>query len=98
MILPAIHLNGSDPRRMWLDVVDALGALRGAQEALAAVGPNGRDYYPLGDGALGTALREHEQRQAALAQVMADLEQLSEHLCDQMDERGIPVPSSREDL
>jgi hypothetical protein len=87
MQLPVIHLNGSNPEELFYQVCAALGAIREAAFALETCTPNGRDYYPAGPEALQQALREHQSRQEKLQQIRKELEELSEHLCDEMDKR-----------
>ena len=55
MTLPTIHLNGTDPKTLLGDAINAMDALRTAIEALDKTAPNGRDYYPQGSDALGLA-------------------------------------------
>lgn len=62
MRTPTIHLNGtsrSELGRMYMEALEAVtAALRAAEQS----NPNGRDYYPQGDSALGEAIREHDAR------------------------------------
>lgn len=85
MITPTIHLNGTGADRLLDDVMVARTALRAAVEALAAVGPNARDYYVQGEHAYGVARREHEEREAHFRTVAGDLDTLAESIADQRD-------------
>lgn len=82
MMFPTIHLNGSSPKDLFENACEALGALRKAISAVEATGPNGRDYYPQGDGAIKTAVCEHASRIERLRSVIAELEELAEHITD----------------
>lgn len=77
---PTIHLNGSAKSRLLDAYMDASDALRVALAKLTEAEPNGRDYYPQGDGAIGEAIREHVARLAAVQAVLRDMEALSEHV------------------
>ena len=82
MILPTIHLNGTHPRDLLQDVLDALTAIREAIRALDKTAPNGRDYYPQGGDALGLAFGEYLLRRDSLCNVLKELEQIAEYLSD----------------
>lgn len=78
MRTPTIHINGSSRETLMKDHLDALHALRKAQAALAAIGPNGRDYYPQGADAILEAQLEHQARWAAIQKVIQEIEQIAE--------------------
>jgi hypothetical protein len=80
--LPTIHINGSSPKDLFENACEALGALRKAIQAVEETSPNGRDYYPQGDGAIKTAVCEHASRIERLRSVIAELEELAEHITD----------------
>lgn len=80
--LPTIHLNGSSPKDLFENAREALGALRKAISAVEGTGPNGRDYYPQGDGAIAVAVSEHCDRLKRIQSVIAELETLAEHITD----------------
>ena len=84
MTLPTIHLNGTDPRDLLQDVLDALTAIREAIRALDKTAPNGRDYYPQGSDALGLAHGEYFDRREHLCVVVRELEQIAEYLSDKV--------------
>lgn len=77
---PTIHLGGSAKSHLLDAYMGASDALRTAIGKLTEAEPNGRDYYPQGDGAIGEAIREHVARLAALESVLRDIEALSEHV------------------
>lgn len=89
MILPTIHLNGSSPMNLLGEVLNAMGGIRNAIEALDKIAPNGRDYYPQGSAALGLAFGEHLLRRNSLCNVLQELEQLAEHLAVQSDKNPL---------
>ena len=82
MILPTIHLNGSDPKDLLGQVLNAMDAIRNAIEALHKTAPNGRDYYPQGNDALGLAHGEYFDRLEHLSIVLRELEKIAEYLSD----------------
>ncbi len=71
--LPTIHINGTSRDALVDAFCDADTALRRALDALAATGPNARDYYPQGNEAFGRAVDEHRARLAKLHSVRADV-------------------------
>lgn len=79
MQLPVIHLNGSDPEVLLKGYRDAYFALRAAEEALRAVSPHGRDYYPAGDDAGTVAMREHMDRLEKAKTLGAEMLALAKH-------------------
>lgn len=80
MMLPTIHLNGTNARDLLEDQMKAMNAIREAIRLLAAAGPNGRDYYPQGAQAIQHALEEHDQRLLVLRNVLAEVEALAFHI------------------
>jgi hypothetical protein len=66
-------LNGTHPEALQEAIREASSALREALEKLAETCPNGRDYYPQGDGALRVALAEHAARMEHLRTVDREL-------------------------
>jgi hypothetical protein len=82
MIVPTVHLNGSG-RKSLLDGLERAGsALHEAIKALDDIAPNGRDYYPQGEGAFKQASAEHQVRVARLAGVLHELSQIAEAIAD----------------
>jgi hypothetical protein len=83
MRIPTIHLNGTPQKKLFEDACEAMGKIRTAIDALHAMRPHGRDYYPQSDDALTDALHEHESRVRRLRVVLAELEQIAEGITDQ---------------
>ena len=82
MKVPSIHLNGTPQDRLPEQAMEAAGAVGAAVEKLAATAPNGRDYYPQGDGAVSEALSEHYDRLSRLESVRRELEDLALAIAD----------------
>jgi hypothetical protein len=85
LALPTIHTNGTDKARLIEALCEAGNALRAAIAALADTAPNGRDYYPQGDGALRAAVEAHcwrVGRVEAVRDEIADLTQAIEAIPD----------------
>lgn len=61
-ITPLVHLGGTSREELRQQYERLEEALRGANEAIQAATPNGRDYYPHGPDALRQAIEEHNQR------------------------------------
>jgi len=55
MLIPTVHLNGTSGRDLLEQQQAVLDALRAVREAMVAAMPNGRDYYPQGENAIGEA-------------------------------------------
>jgi|ERR1041385_2071933 hypothetical protein len=81
MTTPTIHLNGTSGKELLEGYMQALTAVREAQEKLQQTSPNGRDYYPQGSDALGNAINEHNARRDKLQSVYDELMDLALH-CD----------------
>lgn len=79
MIKPTIHLNGTSRERLAEAYAAAVVALRAAIRATEDTAPNGRDYYPQGDGAQMTAIREHTDRMQRIRSVLEELTELRDH-------------------
>lgn len=76
---PIIHRGGSGQPHLIEAYEKANRALRDAMTALRECAPNGRDYYPLPEGSLRQAEREHEARMASLRGVLNEVDTL--HAC-----------------
>lgn len=81
--IPTIHLNGTGKQTLLDGCQTAREALSNAKEKLMAAAPNGRDYYPQGDGAYEVARLEHGQRLARIEQVIVELDIVMEGIVDQ---------------
>jgi hypothetical protein len=78
MKTPTVHLNGTSKTALLEQIEVAHAALRNAEQALAEMTPNGRDYYPQGPNAIYEALTEHRARQQKVTDVRVELERLAE--------------------
>jgi hypothetical protein len=79
---PVVHLNGSGRRHLTEAYRTAGDALYTTLDALKTIAPNGRDYYPLGDGALKKAEAEHRARVDAIQRVLDELCELHAHVVE----------------
>lgn len=80
MMLPTIHSNGTSAEALLDDQREILNCLTKADVALCRFGPNGRDYYPQGDGALEEAVKEHEARIQKVRSVIDEIQKIAEHV------------------
>jgi hypothetical protein len=78
MMIPTIHLNGTNKADLIEALCDAHTAVMEAQRKLANAAPNGRDYYVQSPQALYAAQDEHSARMQKLEDVKLDLEALCE--------------------
>lgn len=74
--IPTIHDNGTKKADLLFALTTADEMLDKAAAALAATGPNARDYYPQGPGAFDKAAAEHETRMRQIGKVRADLQEI----------------------
>ncbi len=74
LIHPRIHLNGTTPDELLRQFTDVAAALREALEKIQSAAPNGRDYYPLGDGAFSRAAKQHTRQREAVEGVLREFE------------------------
>jgi len=77
MQLPCIHLNGTSKERLIESLCAASQALDLAYSALKQTAPNGRDYYPIGPGALERATAEHFGRLRKLDDVKKEIDEIT---------------------
>lgn len=82
LILPTIHPNGTGRETLVADYQRFLGALNSARTGMRDVGPNGRDYYPQGPGALERAQAEHLARMKRLDSIIEEIEAIVVHIAD----------------
>lgn len=75
---PTIHHNGTCRRDLVQNLDSAWNAADNARDAVRLAAPNGRDYYPQGDGAYKAATEQHRWR-------LTLLDQLQESLKEEMD-------------
>jgi hypothetical protein len=83
MIIPTVHLNGDSKQTLLDDNLAARRAVRDALDAVAKASPNGRNFYPQGDGAITKAVTEHRIRLLRLEEVRQELETILEGIQDQ---------------
>jgi hypothetical protein len=88
MITPTIHLNGTSRDELVRQYTAALDAIFAAIEAVNAMAPNGRDYYPQGDDAYSTARREHIARMAKLSDLYEEVSELAVHVAQPLLSAG----------
>jgi hypothetical protein len=74
LVLPIIHLNGSSKQALVEQRVACAQALRNAGDALAAMSPNGRDYYPQ-PRLMEQAAAQHRRRAETLNALLTEIEQ-----------------------
>lgn len=80
---PMVHLNGTGIAEL-LDVREkAYYALHAAYDAIKAIAPNGRDYYPYGPGALEEAQEANMARMKAVQSVIDDIAEEMVAIADQ---------------
>jgi hypothetical protein len=77
---PTVHINGTSKQELLEQYISACTALRNALVTLSSIYPNGRDYYPQGPNAIHEAMEQHSNRMAKLRAVLAEIEQLAEHV------------------
>lgn len=87
MLVPTVHLNGTSAENLIRPLIEARRALRHALQAVDETAPNGRDYYPQGDDAIGVATREHLRRLDRIQAVSRELDELLEGVQEQADAR-----------
>lgn len=86
-MIPTIHLNGSDPHRLMKEIRDAYRAIDTAIDALTRASPNGRDYYPQGQEAIKTAIKEHDSRCNRLRDIRRELTYIFDGIYEQEQDR-----------
>ncbi len=74
IVHPFVHLNGTSRKELLSLRQDARLAIKAAQQALADMGPNARDYYPI-PGSWELALAQHGQRVTLLAELYKAIEE-----------------------
>ena len=87
MQYPRIHINGSSAESLLREYQRARLALADALYALRNIDVNGRDYYVINSGAASIAMREHQERVAAIQRVLEDMTAIHENITKQHDER-----------
>lgn len=77
MITPIIHLNGTDGKVLLEQVCSICDAIRATLTVMSDGWPNGRDYYPLGSGAMSQADAEWTAHTNYLHKMLSEFEQLA---------------------
>lgn len=85
MIVPTIHMNGTSKAELVRGYEEAYESLSVAYEKMRQAAPNGRDYYPQSESAIGTAIDEHMERLEVVADLMQDYEDMIGHINDNRD-------------
>ena len=80
MTLPTIHRNGTAKDDLLEGYMEASSAIQAAIRRVEFNGPNGRDYYPQGDGAIALAIADHVWRISRLVDVRREIEEIMEHI------------------
>lgn len=75
--IPTIHLNGSSKQVLMDDLLAAHRAIGVALNKMRQCTPNGRDYYPQGDGVTEKARAEHAERCRKLLEVHDELMEIA---------------------
>lgn len=86
VVVPTVHLNGTSGKDLYEQLDGAVIVLEEGQRALAEAAPNGRDYYPQGDGASGRAINAHDFRCMGLNRMLAELKEMRDHVRAVMDD------------
>lgn len=81
--MPTIHLEGTSKTSLADQYAKAADAVRAAIEAVHDAAPNGRDYYPQGEQAIGIALDAHRSRLDRLDAVLSQIEAIQIHISEQ---------------
>ncbi len=89
LIAPTVHLNGTGVDDLVDAVKTARQALRAAFEAVNDSHPNGRDYYPQGDEAIGRAEREHQDRCGRVHNLLDEYDALYAYLVKERQARMV---------
>ena len=80
MRLPTVHMNGTGRRMLKEGYEKAWWAIREAENALRNIEFNARDYYVDGPEAWPEAVKEMEERFAALGKIEKDIETILESI------------------
>lgn len=83
LTMPLVHLNGTSKAELIGQYMEAHTAMIRALRVLQSAAPNGRDYYPLGDGAWLQARAEHDARVQKIIDVDEEIMAIWESLHEQ---------------
>lgn len=87
MILPIVHLNGTSKNDLIEQRREACIKLHEALDALSAMAPNGRDYYPV-PGLFYKAVAISDARMATVRGIWKEVEAEAIALMDLPENRG----------
>jgi len=82
-IAPHVHLNGTSKKELCDQNLETIQKINKAVSALQMMHPNARDYYTQDQDAYNIASRQHKDRIERLTSVLAELQEIAEHLIDQ---------------
>ena len=85
LIVPTVHINGTNGGDLLDQHCDAMRALSDAMEKLPH--PNGRDFYVQSPGAIQDAMRQRERWAKALQAIHDEIEQIATKISDQVHAR-----------
>lgn len=88
MQLPVIHMNGTSRDSLVEDLCKVSHVLNDAYEAMKQACPNGRDYYPLGPGAIRQAESEHLDRLRRVDAVKSEIDAMTLAIADMANNRN----------
>jgi len=95
IVVPSIHMNGSDADTLFEGYAEATGAIRKALKAMEAASPNARDYYVQGADAYGQAVKQHVARADKLLEVQKEIFEILESVADARDLKNSRANRSR---
>jgi hypothetical protein len=75
--IPTIHLNGSSKQFLIDQWSKTMEMLRLSMDCMRDCTPNGRDYYPQGEGVTEKARDEHADRSRKIQEVHDELMQIA---------------------
>ena len=76
LVTPTIHSNGTDGNELLFQVQQIITSLSHVQDAIRAVMPNGRDYYPQGPEAASEARTAFMERRIIIWEMLKEFEDL----------------------
>jgi len=88
LIIPTVHLNGSNGETLRDAAIEAATALSLALNALQETYPDARDYYPQSNTAYTSARTQHDERCKAVAKMRDDMASIAEQIQNQLDSRA----------
>lgn len=80
MPMPTIHINGTSPKVLLEDLLNAMNILQAARTAVMATAPHARDYHRQGNTVFVEAHKEHVNRLKRLEDVHAELYSIALHV------------------